>query len=94
MHHSNKCFLRNKEWICVKNNDELCIKILNTKVLATKYGMAYDPSPLPEIGSEDLYYEVRYNYIYIYIEIGVIIVLLLLLLPDWVSSSGSLSSKL
>jgi poly-gamma-glutamate system protein len=33
------------------------IHILNIKTLAATYGMAFDPFPLPEIGSEELYYQ-------------------------------------
>jgi poly-gamma-glutamate system protein len=33
------------------------IHILNIKTLAAVYGMAFDPFPLPEIGSEDMYFQ-------------------------------------
>ena len=58
-------------------NGSKAIRILNTKSLATKYGMAYDPSPLPKIGTEDLYFEVHRNNLYIYIEIIIFILIMI-----------------
>ena len=37
------------------------IHMLNLKSLANKYGIEYDPSPIPEIGVGEVYYEKNYS---------------------------------
>ncbi len=43
------------------------INLLNIKSLATEYGLKIDPIPIPEFGSEGIYYSYQYNYYLIYI---------------------------
>ena len=43
------------------DRDVPIVQMLNIKGIALDYGIAYDPVVIPEIGTSDAYYEVKYN---------------------------------
>lgn len=52
------------------------VHMLNLKGLALKYDLPYDPSPLPEIGSGNIYFEIKYNTTTPIIAIGISVIFL------------------
>jgi poly-gamma-glutamate system protein len=52
------------------------IHILNIKSLATKYGLPFDPLPLPSVGEGGIYYTYKYNKVFATILIMIAFIIL------------------